>query len=149
MLTLSASSVKGSTVIGNLPLLFMINQGAPVTVKTKTLYCSGVVVTVVVLSCAGDKTDCCLMPNLGLIRTQDTVDRMDTTSLHLLFLNCMEYADVTFADNDHHWCSQVQRPDTCMVSPSVKHADRTLYRVRGAMVAFYATLQTTTILLWV
>ena len=89
------------------------------------------------------------MPNLGLIRTQDTEDRMAKTLLHLLISTYTEYTDVTFADNDHHWCSQVQRPDTCMVSPSVKHADWTLYRVRGAMVAFYATLQTTTILLWV
>ena len=79
------------------------------------------------------------MPNLGLIRAQDTEDRMANTSLHPIILIVTEYTDVTFADKNQHWCSQVQRPDTCMVSPSVKHADRTLYRVRGAMVAFYAT----------
>ena len=49
-----------------------------------------------------------MLPNLALIRTQDTEDRMATTSLHLSISNCMEYTDVTFADNNDHWCCEVQ-----------------------------------------
>ena len=136
VLTLSASKVKGSTVIGNLPLLFMVDHW---TRELRLQFEQRLFIAAELQQLLWSSLELEIRLNAAQFSTYQDSGHWGQNG-HNFPASCnLELHGV-------HWCHLCRQqwplvlrgtdPATCKVSPSVEHADRTLCRVRGSNAGF-------------